>query len=198
MGRGRPGCDLSVDLGDASSGTQRALLAEALEADRQVRLRYYTLGRDRAEERVVDPWLLRNEAGHWYLSAYCHRAEAPRTFRLDRVLDAEVLDSPRRERAPESGELQLRPDDDAPLVELRVAEAHRWITEAYPVESVVEGGDGTLTITLAVTGEAWLSRLLLRLGPDAEVLTAPGELRFAGRTAAQAVLARYDRSTVSS
>lgn len=193
-----PGRDLSVDLGDAASGAQRQLMAEALEADRQVRLRYYTLGRDRAEERVVDPWLLRNEAGHWYLAAFCHRAEAPRTFRLDRVLDAEVLASPRQEQAPEMDELSLRPNDDAPLIELRVSQAHRWIAEAYPVESVTENGDGTLAITLAVSGEAWLSRLLLKLGPDAEVLSAPPELAAAGRTAAQAVLARYSESAVGS
>lgn len=169
---------------------------EALESDRQVRLRYYTLGRDQAEERVVDPWLLRNEAGHWYLAAYCHRADAPRTFRLDRVLDAEVLDEARRRPPPEDPSLSIRPDDGSPVVELRVPKAYGWIAEAYPVESVVSGEDDTLLIRLAISGEAWLSRLLLRLGPEAQVVSAPTELLAAGIAAARTVLARYD-GTVS-
>jgi proteasome accessory factor C len=193
-----PERDLSVDLGDAASGTQRELLAGALESDRQVRLRYYTLGRDQAEERVVDPWLLRNEAGHWYLAAYCHRADAPRTFRLDRVLDAEVLDEARRRPPPEDPSLSLRPDDGSPVVELRVPTAYGWIAEAYPVESVVAGEDDTLLIRLAISGEAWLSRLLLTLGPDADVVSAPPELLAAGIAAARTVLARYDETVSSS
>ena len=191
-----PERDLSVDLGDAAAGTQRELLGGALESDRQVRLRYYTLGRDQAEERVVDPWLLRNEAGHWYLAAYCHRADAPRTFRLDRVLDAEVLDEARRRPPPEDPSLSIRPDDGSPVVELRVPKAYGWIAEAYPVESVVSGEDDTLLIRLAISGEAWLSRLLLRLGPEAQVVSAPTELLAAGIAAARTVLARYD-GTVS-
>ena len=186
-----PGRSLSVDLGDAAAGGQRELLASALEGDHQVRLRYYTLGRDRAEERVVDPWLLRNRDGHWYLSAYCHSADAPRTFRLDRILDAEVLETDRRHRPPAESDLALRPDEAAPLVELRVAEGYRWVAETYPVESVVDEADGSQRITLAVSGEAWLSRLLLRLGPDVEVLAAPPELIDAGVRAATAVLQRY-------
>ena len=65
------------------------------------------------------------------------------------------------------------------------------MAETYPVESVVDQPDGSQHITLAVSGEAWLSRLLLRLGPDVEVLTAPPELADAGVRAATAVLERY-------
>lgn len=186
-----PERSLRVDLGDEAAGGQRELLAAALEGDRQVRLRYYTLGRDRAEERVVDPWLLRNRDGHWYLSAYCHSADAPRTFRLDRILDAEVLETGRDRQPPAESDLALRPDAAAPLVELRVAKEHSWVAETYPVESVVEEPDGSQRITLAVSGQAWLSRLLLRLGPDVEVLAGPPELAAAGVRAATAVLERY-------
>ncbi len=65
------------------------------------------------------------------------------------------------------------------------------MAETYPVESVVDEADGSQRITLAVSGEAWLSRLLLRLGPDVEVLAAPPELIDAGVRAATAVLQRY-------
>ncbi len=51
--------------------------------------------------------------------------------------------------------------------------------EAYPTESVTERPDGALEVVLAVSEPAWLERLLLRLGPDAEVVDPP-ELRAAG------------------
>ncbi|MEZ5381236.1 MAG: WYL domain-containing protein [Microthrixaceae bacterium] len=187
-----PATTLKVDLGDTGTGSQRELLERALAEDRQVRLHYYTLGRDTAEERVVDPWLLRNETGHWYLSAYCHRAGAPRTFRLDRILDAEVLKHHRAHAAPGDALPSLRPEPSSPVVEVTVPDRFRWIAETYPVESVTELDGGMLAISLAVSGPAWLSRLMLRLGPDAS-MQGPEDLLAAARSAAGEVLARYER-----
>jgi hypothetical protein len=52
--------------------------------------------------------------------------------------------------------------------------------------------DGSQRITLAVSGEAWLSRLLLRLGPRRRGFwLRPPKLIDAGVRAATAVLQRY-------
>ena len=47
-----------------------------------------------------------------------------------------------------------------------------WIAEHYPVESVTPVAPGRLRVRMAVGGDAWLERLLLRLGPDAHVVEA--------------------------
>jgi DNA polymerase-3 subunit epsilon len=61
-------------------------IAEALEASGQVRMRYVD-ARGRETERVVRPLRVHERQGNLYLVAHCYRAEALRTFRLDRVVE---------------------------------------------------------------------------------------------------------------
>jgi hypothetical protein len=51
--------------------------------------------------------------------------------------------------------------------------------------------DGTATIVLAIGSLAWFERLLLRLGPDAEVVDASAELQGVGGAAARRLLSTY-------
>jgi proteasome accessory factor C len=87
-------------------------------------------------------------------------------------------------------------DPGVERVTLRLAPAARWVVERYPVDEVTveQGGAGEMLLArLPVVDDRWLGRLLVRLGPDAEVVE-PVERRDAGRRAAAAVLARYRRS----
>ena len=52
----------------------------------------YAGRRDEHTERVVDPWGLADKDGVWYLVAGTERGR--RTFRIDRVVEAEVTDEP--------------------------------------------------------------------------------------------------------
>jgi proteasome accessory factor C len=139
---------------------------------------------------VVEPWEVFSTGGQWYLSAHCHRATGPRLFRLDRVMAAEPLHSaatePRPRRPPRPATWSPRPDD--PVVVLDIGPGARWVAEQYPNEGVEERPAGALRVRLRVSGEAWLERLLLRLGPDADVVEGPAE---AGRRAAVRLLERY-------
>jgi predicted DNA-binding transcriptional regulator YafY len=58
--------------------------------------------------------------------------------------------------------------------------------------NVVDNGDGTLRMTLAVADVSWLSTLLLQIGPGVEVLSPP-ELVSLPAEAAERLLARYER-----
>ena len=92
-----------IDPGDEPTGPDltrlEARLREAAEQQRQVRLSYYVPSRDEQSERTVDPRGVVSAQGFTYLDAWCHSAEAPRLFRLDRIHEAEVLDVPDRDRA---------------------------------------------------------------------------------------------------
>ena len=81
-----------------------------------------------------------------------------------------------------------RPSDRRVTLLLNVCAA--WVPETYPVESVEEVPEGRLKVILVASERAWLERLLLRLGPSAEVLE-PAEVRAEAADAARRLLARY-------
>jgi predicted DNA-binding transcriptional regulator YafY len=67
------------------------LLQEAVIRRRKVRLTYTSGARQRSE-RLVDPWGLVDKDDIWYLLAGTERGQ--RTFRVDRIVEAEPTDQP--------------------------------------------------------------------------------------------------------
>jgi proteasome accessory factor C len=133
------------------------------------------------------------------VSAYCHRVEDERLFRVDRIRALRAtgthFDPPDVTLEEPARVFNPRPGD--PRVTLRLRPAAHWVAESYPTQSVVERPDGTLDVTLVVSEEPWLERLLLSLGPDAEVI-APAERAGVAAAAAERVLSRYrDRTRAS-
>ena len=174
-----------------------AKVSAALGAGRRLHLRYYVPGRDEATERDVDPMRLLVVEGRTYLEAWCRRAEGVRLFRLDRVLDLEVLDVPAEVPAEAAAEQKdvdagqlFRPSDSDERVELELAAGARWVAEYWPCESVTELGEGRLRAVLRTPDTRWVRRLVLRLGEDARVL-APAALAGEVRAAAAEALALY-------
>jgi predicted DNA-binding transcriptional regulator YafY len=72
---------------------------------------------------------------------------------------------------------------------LRLDRSARWVAERYPIRASRELGDA-LEIELSITTERWLTALLLRLGPHAQV-AEPEAWRTLGVDAAGELLARY-------
>jgi proteasome accessory factor C len=181
------GEDVDVRLGSVPEGVL-APLREAVEACRQVELDYYTYGRDERTQRVVEPHAVFAAEGEWYLTGFCHMANAERRFRIDRIAELTVLDVtfPRPASRPVPRVFDPSPDD--PRVVLDLAPRARWVAEQYPVEDVSPRPRGGLRVTLVAGEPAWLERLLLRLGPHVTVVKGADGLA-AG--AAQRVLGRY-------
>lgn len=168
-------------------------LHDAVARQRQVRLTYYVPSRDEQSERTVDPRGVVTAHGFRYLDAWCHSAEAPRLFRLDRIRHAEVLDRP-IETPPEgprdlSDGLFTRSSDTTPVT-LGLDREARWIVEYYPVEAVRTRRGGALEVDLLIADERWLQRLLLRLAPHARVLSPP-ELHDRFLESARSTLSLY-------
>jgi proteasome accessory factor C len=187
---------LHVDL---SRGAQEHVLAAARDAvrrRRRVRLRYLVPSRDETTDRDVDPLRVINSADLWYLEGWCHRAEAVRLFRVDRVLTIEVLDvdgTPPPDAAPRADESDLfAPSPDDLLVTVELAPEARWAAEYYPVERVEERAGGRLRVQVRTASEGWLARLALRLGGGL-VVVGPAEVGEQVRQLAEQALALYDR-----
>ena len=78
-------------------------------------------------------------------------------------------------------------------VTLRVEPAARWIVESYPYISRVNkkiNNRNVVDITMSITSEQWLGRMLLRAGNGVKVIK-PVEFKNLGKLSAQKVLTRY-------
>jgi proteasome accessory factor C len=193
-----PADAVSVTLGETRPGVLDAVRQAAAQR-RQVRIDYYAYGRDERTTRVVDPDTVFAHEGAWYLTGHCHLAGDLRRFRVDRIVEAVVLDSTfERTSAPagaaggEPGAPPFDPGADVARVTLDLAPAAAWVVETYPVDEVSDAGEGWQRVRLAVAATPWLERLLVRLGPDARVVSADDPaLVDAGGRAARRILDRY-------
>ena len=79
------------------------------------------------------------------------------------------------------------------MVRLAIPADSTWALESVPVIDRSTLADGRTVVTLGVVSTVWLERLLLQLGPVAEILEPP-ELRDLGADAAKQVLANYKRA----
>jgi proteasome accessory factor C len=175
--------------------THLPMLQAAADAHECVELRYYSFARDVETTRVVEPQRVFQAFGAWYVAAYCRLAEGERLFRVDRIRAARATGETFEPRAAgelpdDLGDLVYRPDPDDPRVTLRLAPEAAWVVESLPQDSARRLADGGHEVVLAVSGPAFLERLLLQLGPQATVVE-PVSAREAAAAAARRILARY-------
>lgn len=179
--------------GAADAEQAREAVGAALAAGRRLHLAYWVPSRDEVTERDVDPLRVVSVDDVGYLEGWCHSSEAVRTFRLDRVVAATVLDvaatpPPEAVSQPDAGSFQ--PSALDLLVTVDLAPAARWVPEYYPCEAVEERPGGGLRVTLRTPDPRFAVRLVLRLGGDATVL-GPPEVAHAVAEQATTALAAY-------
>ena len=187
LGEGLEALEAEAGAGDLGS------LAEVRRAaaDRtRVEIEYYSATRDEVTRRRIDPEHVFSAIGNWYVVAWDHHADAERLFRVDRIRDIRATDErfePRGLAGP-GRELYTGSEDDIP-VRLALGPGARWVAEYYVVSDQLER-DGRLEVTLPTKDLAWVAKLVLRLGGEAEVLE-PEELRARTRELADRVLEAY-------
>jgi proteasome accessory factor C len=185
---------------DARSG-EVALIAladtlqRAAEEQRQVKLTYHVPARDELSERVVDPRGVVPHGRFSYLDAWCHMADGERLFRLDRIAEATVLETPivtkpQPPREVTEGLLSGETPAGGTVATLVLQPQADWVPHYYPMQEVRPRGDGVIEADLPVADPRWLMRLLLRLAPYARVV-APAEFTETFTATAQETLALY-------
>jgi len=86
--------NVATVFGAGRYGSKRAEIEsihEAVEKQHRLRIRYRTPGKP-TEARRIDPYCTWFASGRMYLVAFCHTAEDIRTFAVQRVETAQVLD----------------------------------------------------------------------------------------------------------
>lgn len=165
-------------------------LREAAREGRVVRMTYTSLGKGETSDRSVEPWSVFSTLGNWYLSAHCRTAGGERVFRLDRIRHLggsdERFDPP---DDPPPPEVRYTPSEDDVRATILLGPRAGWVAEYYPLE-VVEERDGEMVVRFSAGDPAVAARLLLRLGPDAELMEGE-EVREALGDLRRRILARY-------
>ena len=190
-----PGAESSLDV---NLGEAEALVIDQLQqaVDKQlvVELVYYSYGRDQKATRRIVPWRVFAENGAWYVHAWCYQAQQERLFRLDRIENLVVTETRSDAGMPAAADSTPRyqPKPGDPTVKLRLSPAAVWVVDAYPCDVLQENDDGSFDVEVAVSATAWLERLLIRLGPQAQVVSSVGlDADDVRRQAGSRILERY-------
>ncbi len=175
-------------------------LVEACRTSRQVQMKYYTASRNAESQRVLDPYLLHVYRGtNPYVIGFCHKRQAIRWFRVDRIRELQLLKE-KFVRDPNfnakehlskifQSEVGGKPvpvtiwfdASTAPYVRER-----RW----HPTQEIQEHPDGSLTLHLVVGGLNELKRWVLGYGKGA-VVKEPPELVEMVREEVEGMSSRY-------
>jgi proteasome accessory factor C len=129
----------------------------------------YTSGSDdRESERVIQPRRTFSVDGVVYVDAYCHLAEAFRTFRLDRITAARKVEIPHD--IPEFEDSRV--DDPAPSwsVVLDLSPSARWIVDVHGAEVL---STDPFRVRLPAFSQAWAVRLVMSMRGAATVVEPP-------------------------
>jgi proteasome accessory factor C len=161
------------------AGRMVGLLKEALTRQREVRLVYFSRSQGRLSERIVRPYGIYEQWGHWYAVVFDAQKGHLRTFRSDRIRSAVLTDVDydipedfdvaafRREEPPE-------PEGEAIEVHVRFDEEVARFAEArFPAQESRRRGDGSLGAVVRTGGGAWIISELLRWGARAVVESPP-------------------------
>jgi proteasome accessory factor C len=188
---------LAVEVDTAPALTP---LQVAVGSGSQVEIDYFGAAATEPSTRVVDPYQVVVRESKWYLDAWCHKANGLRRFQVDRVRAVRPTGRP-ADTSPLSD--SEREAISSPLAFLGSAEAvtarvvlpleARFAVEGLVTRQLEDLGDGLVVATIPVSdADGWFGRLLLLLGPRAEVIEPP-ELVDTRSKAARRALERYGR-----
>lgn len=163
-------------------------LRRAATEHRVVEVEYYSKWRDVVSHRRIEPAVVSQRDGRWYVEAHDSESQELRRFRVSRIHSLTETDDTFEPRTVTVGDT-FTPGAEAEQVELWLPGDAAWVLEAYPVVEHEPEGDGH-RVVLTVAGRPWLEQLLLRVGASAEV-RGPEGWQTVGADAAQRVLARY-------
>lgn len=182
---------VQVDLEQPLNPELTTRIRTGLTDQRRLHLTYTSASRDETTDRDVDPLRVLSVDGRWYLQAWCHRARGLRTFRLDRIEEAVVLEEPATPPADlpdgEVGPGVFRGTSDDLVVTLELAPSAAWVAESVPSETVEEHDDGTITMVLRVADPSWLTRLVWREAGAVRVVDPPEMVAAVREGAARAL-----------
>jgi predicted DNA-binding transcriptional regulator YafY len=163
------------------------LIASTLLKRRRLSIRHWNRGRDEETEREVSPQRLVWYRDNWYLDAFCHLREEIRSFAVDAIrgatlVDRRAKDVPQRELDAVLGAgYGIFSGRKVQWARLRFTpEAARWVAaeQWHPAQKAATDAQGRYLLELPYSNPTELVMDIMRHGAGVEVL-APKSLRDA-------------------
>lgn len=170
-------------------------LQDAAERRERVSIEYFSSAATEPTLRDVDPYQVVLREGRWYMDGWCHLVGDVRRFQVDRVQavrpTGESFEPPAELDQSLAGPDAFIGGPDAVRARIAFGLGSELGVEQVALSPIERLDDGRLaTDVLVGDAEGWFGRLLLRLGPESEVLSPP-ELREVAPRAAERALRRY-------
>jgi predicted DNA-binding transcriptional regulator YafY len=175
------------------------VIGSALLARKRLHIRHYNRQRDEETEREVSPQRLVHYRENWYLDAWCHKADSLRSFALDAIRSAKVLEKAAKNVPGRELDDHFKPGygifggAKVQWATLKFTpERARWVaTERWHQKQKARfEADGAYVLEVPYSDDRELLMDILKFGPDCKVL-APQALRTRVKEALAAALRDY-------
>jgi predicted DNA-binding transcriptional regulator YafY len=174
-------------------------IAGALGQRRRLAIRHFHRQRNETSDREVSPQRLVHYRDAWYLDAWCHERDDLRSFGLDAIRHATMLDAPATDLPDAALDAHFAdaygifagPADHLALLRFG-AQAARWVADQqwHPRQTQHWLADGRLELRIPYGADTELIMDILRYGPDVEVVE-PTALRNAVKERLSQAVALY-------
>jgi proteasome accessory factor C len=174
----------------------RAVILRALKERKSLEIEYHSLIRDQISTRVVTPLELGEDKGIEVLLAYCSTASGFRTFRLDNVKQAKLLDASDFVAEAQNGSEEIF------RAKCRVDSRLRTTFERFRLETDIATSPGSspgkgISVEVTSFSQDWLVRNFMSTLANTEI-TDPADLGKAVGAKARATFELYKSGHFSS
>ncbi len=164
---------LEVDFsrwGNKKFDNEKFQLLKSAVIHRQCIKIHYASSYETISKRVVQPCKLSYKGTAWYLQAYCTEKQDWRTFKLNRILDLEILDETFSYRDfPKSIEPS---DEDYSLITLRFPKEMAYrVYDEFDETQIQRQENGDFITSAKMPEDTWLISFLLSFGTQVEILS---------------------------
>lgn len=170
-----------------------AVLKKAILTDRRVEC-VYVNSKGEQTVRFIDPLLLVSSEDHWYLRGYCPKNQEVRTFRLDHMVDAKLLDEPRSIEAiaaakslDETAPIYSPSDADTEVVLELDPEAYQLAGMLGAIKEPAKPGSEVIRVSIKLGYLPDLGPLVCRYGAHARVISPASAREIVKKYAQQAL-----------
>ncbi len=121
-------------------------------------------------ERIIQPLKLVYKSKAWYLKAFCTEKQDFRIFKLNRILELEVLNESFQHRDfPEQANIS---DAECNKIVLRFPEEMAYrVYDEFDKTQVQQQGDGSMVVSVSLPKDAWLTGFLLSFGTQVDIIS---------------------------
>jgi predicted DNA-binding transcriptional regulator YafY len=175
------------------------VVASATLGRKQLKIRHYSRQTAEEMERVISPQQLIYYRDNWYVDSWCHLRNGIRSFSIDAIHHAELLDDKAKDipksklkEVLESG-YGIFSGKAVTWAKLRFSpERARWVANEqwHPQQKGTVEADGSYLLEIPYSDDRELLMDILRHGPEVEVI-APTKLRSRLQKELKAALTHY-------